>query len=405
VNGVTVTLTGINQTELTSSTGFYATGTALAGTYDATYSKVGYYPQTVTVTLVNGQITQQDIQLVPIPPFTLTITVLEDGTNNPIDGVEIRLEGSLADFTGVTNGIGEETMTLYYEELYGAHFGKWGYVTHCETLDIDASTGSITIYLSPGYYDDFAFDFGWNTLGTASQGQFERAIPYGTESSPGVDSDSDCSDYCYITENLESANIYLGTVQGGDVMLQSPLMDLTGYSDPYVHYERWFFSDYGPPSPGDSLEVYMSNGSSTVKIDVQTKDTATFGQWITKDIRISDFIGVTSTMQLFFRTSDELATPNVTEAAVDNFYIVERTFVGLETNESSRLELYPNPSNGIIHVRKLNYTAPFEVRSYDGTLITRGLIEPNGSIDGHEWSAGVYFIKVGDELQKIVIAR
>ncbi|MEM8906959.1 MAG: choice-of-anchor B family protein [Bacteroidota bacterium] len=43
--------------------GVYKTGLATAGTYDVTYSKAGYQPQTLSVTLTNGVITIQDVQL------------------------------------------------------------------------------------------------------------------------------------------------------------------------------------------------------------------------------------------------------------------------------------------------------------------------------------------------------
>jgi len=405
IDDVDVQLTGTNQIEQTSANGFYATGTAAADTYDATYSKVGYYPQTVNVTLVNGQITQQDIQLVPIPPFTLDITVLEQGTNNPIDGVEIRMEGALADFTGTTNALGEESMTLFYEETYLIHFGKWEYITHCEQFFIDANTGSLTIYLEPGYYDDFAFDFGWNIQGTANTGQFERVIPFGTMSSPGVDSDQDCSDFCYITENSESSDIFIGTVNNGDVVLQSPIMDLTGYTDPYVHYERWFFSDFGPSPQGDSLEIFISDGSNQYKIDVQTKDPSTWGEWIVKDIRILDYAPLTATMQFIAKTSDDLITPNVTEAAIDDFFITESEFVGIDKKEGQVWTLRPNPTTGLMYVSNIIGTADYKVISYTGEQVASGTIKSGESIDGSNWSTGVYFVKIEDKVQKIVIAR
>lgn len=406
VDGVSVELSGSNQTESTSNTGFYATGTALAGTYTATYSKVGYYPQSQSVTLVNGQITQQDIQLVPIPPFTLDVTILEQGTNNPIDGVEIILEGALADFPGTTNALGEETMTLYYEETYLVLIGKWGYVTHCESIYIDATTGSLTIYLEPGYYDDFTFDFGWNTLGTAQTGHFERAIPYGTISSPGADSDQDCSDYCYITENAQTQDYGIGTVHNGDVLLQSPIMDLTTYTDPYVHYERWFFCDFGVLPPGDSLEIFMNDGTNQVRIDVQVRDTATHGDWIVRDIRLLDyFASMTPTMQFIVRTSDELPDVNATEAAIDDFFITEAQFVNLSELKENQWQLRPNPSTGLFAIDNLETAEEVSVMTYNGKQVFTGVLNPGESIDGSTWSDGVYFVKIRDNVQKIVIAR
>lgn len=405
VDGVQVNLQGSNQPESTNSNGFYATGMAQSGTYSVTFSKVGYYPQTVSVDLVNGQLITEDIQLVPIPPFSLDIIVLEAGTNNPIDGVSIRLEAVIADFTGTTNALGEENFELYYEETYKVFVGKWGYVTHCEWMDLDAQTGSLTFVLEPGYYDDFAFDFGWSVSGNANSGQFERAIPLGSESSPYEDSDHDCSQYCYITENLATGSISDGDVDNGYVLLRSPIMDLTSYADPYIHFERWFYSDQGILPPGDSLEISISDGSTLKRIDVQAYDTTTWGHWIEKNIRLLDFLPATATMQLFIATSDYGVDYNVTEAAFDNFYITEQQYVNIETNDLDNWYVYPNPSNGQFFVRNLDKEADFIVQSYSGQVVDSGTVKSGQAIDGSGWSQGIYFLKIGDEVQKIVIAK
>ena len=51
---VSVQIESNDQLENTSSIGFYATGSAVEGTYDVTYSKVGYFPQTISVNLNQG---------------------------------------------------------------------------------------------------------------------------------------------------------------------------------------------------------------------------------------------------------------------------------------------------------------------------------------------------------------
>ena len=404
LDGVSVQIVSNNQIESTATNGFYATGIATAGSYSVSYNKVGYFPETVSVSLVNGQITVQDVALTPIPPFTLDITVLEQGTNNPIDNVEILLKGNLADVLGTTNALGEENFTLFYEEQYKVYIGKWGYVTHCETIDINAATGALTFYLQSDYYDDFVFDFGWNSLGSAATGRWERAIPFGTESSPGVDSDQDCSKYCYITENATSSDVVIGTVHDGIVILRSPIMDLTSYTDPYVHYERWFYCDQGA-NPNDSLEIFFSNGSTNERIDVQVRDTNTHGMWITKDIRILDYLPLSANMQFVVRTSDFQPDIGVTEAAIDHFFITEAEFVGLPEETVDDWQLQPNPTTGMIQVTNLPYAVNFEVRSVQGKLMQSGRIDSGQSIDGSVWDSGVYFVKIKDEVQKIVIAR
>lgn len=405
IQDVLVEINGSNQPELTNLTGFYATGMAAGGTYDVTYSKIGYYPQTISTILVNGQLTIQDVALTPIPPFNLDILVLEEGTNAPIDNAQIRLEGSIATHEGTTNALGEESFTMFYEEAYRVFVGKWKSVSYCEWLNVDAQTGSLTIYLKPGYYDDFTFDFGWTTAGDASTGQFERAIPFGSLSSPSADSDSDCSDYCYITENSTTSSLSDGDVDAGFVLLRSPIMNLSGMTDPYVHYERWFYSDQGILPPGDSLEIFLGNGVTQVKIDAQQYDTLTWGQWISKDLRILDYLALTPTMQFTVFTSDYGQDYNVTEAGLDNFYIVEAEFVSVPENELQQWTVYPNPTNGTFYVKDLTEETKFEIVSYNGASVVNGTISNNQQIDISGLSEGVYFIKMNDAVQKIVLTK
>ena len=63
IDFVETQILGHNQVDQTNLAGFYATGIATVGTYDVEYSKVGYFPQTISVNLVNGIITTQDVVL------------------------------------------------------------------------------------------------------------------------------------------------------------------------------------------------------------------------------------------------------------------------------------------------------------------------------------------------------
>ena len=59
------------------------------------------------------------------------VSVLEYGTNNPIPDAQIRLSHPLIEHNGITNGLGVEDFTLYYQENYRMTVGKWGYQTFC----------------------------------------------------------------------------------------------------------------------------------------------------------------------------------------------------------------------------------------------------------------------------------
>jgi choice-of-anchor B domain-containing protein len=408
VDFVEAQIVGNIQLDETDLAGFYATGVANGGTFDVEYSKVGYFPQTISVTLVNGIITTQDVVLVPIAPYSLTVTVLEEGTNNPIDGVDVLLEALLLDHVGTTNALGEEDFTMFYEETYRVTVGKWGYLTHCEQIAIDNTTGAITIHLKPGIYDDFVFDFGWTTAGSAVEGLFVREVPFGTDgmANPGVDASNDCNDYCYVSGNAPFTANNADDIDAGDVILRSPLMDLTGYSDPYVGYQRWFYCEFGILPGGDSLEVFVSNGATTARIDFQTYDLSINSQWIEKGIRILDHVPLTSTMQFTFYASDFNPNFNVTEVGVDRFYIAEAEFVSVDFKENEPFVIYPNPATTEFRIDGLTKDSQYEIVTINGRKVLSGSISPSeNKIDVTGLQDGVYFIRLEDQMQKIVISQ
>lgn len=400
---VDVTIQGDDQTANTNVAGFYATGIVGSGTYDVTYSKVGYYPQTISVDLVTGIITDQNVALVPIPPYSFTVKVRESGTNNPIIGADIFLKCALVSDQGQSNGLGERTFTLYYQESYTITVGKWEYITDCFNQVIDQNTGEITVLLDPGYYDDFMFDFGWSTNNFALTGHWERGKPNGTNSAgtPGFDVGFDCGDAAYVTGNAAGVGPDSDDLDGGVVTLLSPIMDLTSYTDPQVNYARWFYTQFGPNTPDDSLQVLVSNGITVKQIDIIGEETSTFGDWQYVSLRIEDFITVTPTMQFFFKTSDFDPDVNITEAGIDVFFINEYV---ADLDELSKTEIvaFPNPTDGTIELSNIESEQEYKILNVNGQVILSGSVDPNSTLIALDSvQSGLYFIHVSNQIVKI----
>lgn len=398
---VEVSIAGNVQLEYTSSTGDYATGNALAGTFDVTYFKVGYYTQTVPVTLTTGSITVQDIALQPIPTYAFTVNVYDGNTSQPIDNADIRLSATLIDHEGVTNALGQEQFSLYYEEVYNIVVGKWGYKTDCFDYSINQGTGSVDVFLYPGYYDDFSFDFGWSIAGTAETGQWERGVPVGNDngSAPGVDRIDDCGNMCYVTEINTNPHPDVSDVDGGPIYLISPIMDLTGMTEPYVHYDRWFYNNFGPGNVDDTLYVMLSNGSQSVLIDKVGQDIPHFGEWVSKSIKLSDFITITQFMQFAFVTGD-LFDGNITEAALDHFMVIEESELSLNDTKSETFIVSPNPFDNELYIHGVPQGEKYLIYDMNGRVILAG--EYEGVLDTNELEAGVYLLRVADKTIKIV---
>ncbi|TNE97955.1 MAG: choice-of-anchor B family protein [Bacteroidetes bacterium] len=406
LNNVEVKIVGSDHLEHTSAAGFYATGMATGGSYQVICSKVGYYPDTATVALMNDVVTVHDVVLVPIPPFNLTVRVRESGTLNPILDAEVELKANLITHNGLTNGLGEETFSLFYEEDYSVRIGKWGYVTYCDLVLLDATTGVLDVLLTDGYYDDFTFDFGWTTTSTAVTGAFVREDPNGTTGFSQTEDDvsSDCDERCYVTGNNTQAHPDVDDVDDGVVRLMSPIMDLTSYTDPYLNFDKWFFCLYGPFAPDDSLKVFIDNGlSGPVLVDVTPPDETLFYQWHSVSLRISDFVSPTANMQVTFETSDLPGAVNITEAAIDHFYIAEAAELGLSDKVIETL-LYPNPANNDLTIEGI--VDSFEILDMFGKVVYTSEGGNNTEVVSVlNWTPGLYILKSKDVHHKFIVEK
>lgn len=398
LDNVTVTIQNDPQTDRTDLTGEFGVGTVVSGTKEVTFSRVEYYSQTVSVPFVNGQLVLDTIDLVKLPSFQLTIKVIEEGTGDPVINANVRLTRPEITVEGVTDGFGEYQVTLYYPGTTFLATGLWEYVTHCSNYQIDENTGTLTIELKKGYYDDFTFDNGWTATNFGAEaGLWERAIPAGSEFSATTpyDADYDCGDYAWVTGNGTLKESKYDDVSDGKVVLRSPLFDLTGETDPWMHFSTWFHCAAGPYAPEDTMIVYLTNGlGHKVAVDYSLPNYLNYDQWISKSFRVADLITMTANMQVIVEVADELPRMNVTEGGFDHFYISDRNELGTEEAVAKELRLIPNPASDFVSVYGLENESPFSVLSADGRQVQSGVIVPGQSLDVRMLPAGIYLLEI-----------
>ena len=397
LNDVFVKIVGDDQSDLTNSSGFYATGIFSPGIYNVTYEKVGYFPKTESVTLIQGQIVIQNTELIPIPPYNLDIKVYELGTTIPISGAQIKLIHPLLVHEGITNGIGEESLTLYYQDgaFYNIQVGKWGFVTSCFDMQLDSSTGSIIIYLEKGYYDDFEFDFSWTIIGNATTGLWERGIPNPTNNTMiGTDAPYDCGSIGFVTGNAANLNTDFDDVDEGYTTLISPQMDLTSLSNPHINFARSFFCYHGPGQFDDTLKVFISNGSTSVLLDQIGGPQGNEMSYAFQSIPINGLLTINNTMQISVTISDENPNINITEAAFDHFWVSNYITTDISENTKEKFSLYPNPSNEKITIENAEIDSYVHIRDLNGKIQkTIQVSTSKMEIDLQSLSAGIYIIQ------------
>ena len=66
------------------------------------------------------------------------------------------------------------------------------------------------------------------------------------------------------------------------------------------------------------------------------------------------------------------------------------------------VSVYPNPTSGQVQVAGITQATEYEVCTMQGKVLDTGVVHPNGSISLGSYVAGVYFIRVGGGVVKVV---
>ncbi|MEK7255147.1 MAG: choice-of-anchor B family protein, partial [Bacteroidota bacterium] len=329
INGASVHIesTQANQAA-TGADGLYKTGQAIPGTFDVVVSAVGYTSKTVQAVLENGILTILDVQLDPLSSFSVSGQAVRTTDNAPVPGATIFADGTV-DFSATADANGNFTFPGIFGGTYTLYAGAWGYKAEViSNFTVDNTTQPVTIFLEPGYQDEFILDFGWTKSSTASTGAWERGEPVGTTNgnggnqvqvAPNFDVTTDLGDQCYVTQNgLPGGSAADTDVDNGVVTLTSPIMDLSSYANPVMHYQAWFFNAGGSGTPNDNLTVKVTNGTDVVTLETVTQSAS---QWRPEtSFELASLLPLTSTMQVIFETGD-YQPGHLVEAAVDAFSI------------------------------------------------------------------------------------
>ncbi|RMG71853.1 MAG: choice-of-anchor B family protein, partial [Bacteroidetes bacterium] len=132
VGQVDLRVLGVEGGETRSQTsGAYALGVADSGSYQLVAQLYGYETDTLTVDLLPGQLTTQDIVLQPLPRIDLEVVVREAGSLDPIPGVTVAalVPDTTVGFTFTTGFDGRVIANRFVINTYSVQVGKWGYQT------------------------------------------------------------------------------------------------------------------------------------------------------------------------------------------------------------------------------------------------------------------------------------
>ncbi len=350
LNNVKAEILTTQNTDLSDLSGVYKTGNGIPGTYTVRYSKYAYITKEVqNVVLASGLQTNVDVQLAPLSVYTVTGQVIDSVSAVPVEGASLFFTSNEGyDYTAITDGGGNFTLNVY-KSTYDIYAGKWAYhETGLPAVTINTNPMPFLFKLRQGYYDDFILDLGWTEIHTSSTGFWTRGEPIGTfedttKINPESDIPGDWGDHCYVTGN-GGGSIGTDDVDNGSTILTSPVFDLSTYSDATVKFYAWFANTAGSGNPNDTLDVYLTDGNSTVLVMQINKDNFSESEWNYHEFHVNDFIVPNATMQMKFKALDE-DPGHVTEAGIDYFRIddeLSNEVPGI-TPGAPYLSAYPNP--------------------------------------------------------------
>ena len=395
MNGAKITISstdaGANTT--TNNSGVFKTGRATAGALLVTVSKTGFTTQTVEVNLVTGQVTTLNLTLESMALYNVTATLVNAVDQTPIALTAVTLTSLNSTYTLQTNAAGQVSFSCDPGGTFAV--GTWGYLVSSFNLN---ANGSVTISLTPAYYDDFQLDLGWTSTLTATSGAWVRAVPIGTnngglQANPGTDSPADNNNLCYMTGN-GGGGAGTDDVDNGGVTLTSPEMKLAAYQDAILSFDYWFYNGGGNGNPNDKFEVRALSNGQTVTVFTETVSAS---EWRSAgNIHLKDFVNMSDNVQIQAYTNDE-PQGHVLEAAIDVVKVVPDGSISTrpDLDANARLSVVPNPSSTDFRFR---YDWPsvsdltLEVHNLLGQLVyTQALSSDMGTVTfGQGWPTGLY---------------
>ncbi|MFK7935233.1 MAG: choice-of-anchor B family protein [Saprospiraceae bacterium] len=411
ISGATLEILNTTTSELSRTTGEYKTGIATAGTYMVRAAKPGFESVELEVTVMNGEVTEQDFVLQSLSSFAFSGNVTDATTGEVLANAQVKIANNDFQFATTTNAEGNFTLNTVFAGEYQIFAGSWGYKTQLlDSRVLNETNNSVSLALEAGIEDIFSLDLGWTTTLDAFSGEWELADPPivvtagpGAAVTPPADVLEDIGTGCYVTGN--EADLFGGVLIGGTTTLTSPAFDLTTYTNPQMSFHAWYLNvnsnDGSAPTTPDPLIVIVSNGVTTVNIDTIQSEAFGVTRWEAYEYNLSEWIELTANMKITFSINTPGQT-DIVEAGIDYFQVIngEATNIFDYQLVDYQLAITPNPSATNFQV---NYELPgtntfSTVQIYNslGQLVEQVKLTANsGSLQfGSTYATGVYFVQL-----------
>ena len=337
--------------EFTNLDGLAKTGKAIPGDYLVRASHPEFRKKSVEATFENGVQTDITIRLERKPKYKVWGEVVSEQTQTGVPFANVYATDGTFTFVTQADSSGAYTLDDVYEGNYMVYAGVFEQYS-INQLNLGGNLNR-SYLVSAGYYDDFNFDYGWTVTGNSTGAHWVRDVPiletfFGFQCNPEFDVPDDLGDEAYMTGNM-GGDAQDNSVENGYTLLSSPLIDMTGWSEPVVSFRSWLCIRF---LDTESYFVMLSNGTDTVTLDTIKID-GNIGYWReATEIAIPDsLIDFTSEMQVHFLARNEV-DGNMVKAALDLFQVFDdaEPSATIDVSPAVDVTVYPNPGTDRLHV-------------------------------------------------------
>jgi len=405
-----------SQLRYTDFFGNYKTGIIAPQSKKVRFSKLGYVTKDIDEVDFEEGITKYiNVTLDPIEPISVTLQFEDSENGETLGNVTVDVFNDNFSSNTLTDDSGNTLLEGILPSDYTVFAGKWGYQTKfISSLELGES-GTQVIELTPQYYDDFLFDFGWESSSDMDQGEWVLDNPLGTifpdseetYCNPEFDFSTDFGNNCYITGN-QSSNTFQDDVDG-TTTLHSPIMNLENYPDPHLSFYLWYCSDDTEAS-NVTLTAKVSNGTEEVVLQEWTGALAS-NDWNLQNYPLNDLITLTDNMQFSLSATDNSTDPDqLFEVGLDFFQINDTVTISPLGTESIvqnlSLHSYPNPffDQNRLYINAAQSCSDCRLQIFDATGRLVQYIELEQGVQTLEWGAdlpkGLYLLELNDGVER-----
>jgi len=401
IPGVTIEILSDNPNLTdTDLEGEYKTGQVSSGTFEVSFSHPLYNAVIKTAELVSGEVTIVDAVM---GNSTLAGTVV-DAEGQLLSEVPVLLINEAGDKTRLTtDDQGAWNLATRFDETYTVAAAAWGYKGAATEVLFDEQGETIELQLLEGYEDDFFVDLGWQSTGTSNVGRWELGGAQflsldGVATQTDQDIDGDIGTDYYVTGGSGNT-IGENDIDGGNVVLTSPAIDLSEYNSVDISYHAWFSNVAGTGAPNDQMKVTISNGIDVVQLNEISQSSGIWSDVITHNVT-SDMITFTDQMTVSFDAEDD-APGHVVEAGIDVFRAFPFTVTNVNDITNIGLEVYPNPTTDFVTMNAANIwdgNTEIIISDMNGNLVSKRMLSSlQTKVSVRDLPAGVYNLSLRGE--------